>query len=61
MSSERCGECRLGLGTHNTRDPLCEARLTEDQLRARANGCTELSCLYHGVFNIELMRRHEES
>lgn len=20
----RCGECRLGLGTHETADPLCE-------------------------------------
>lgn len=34
--------------------------LTNDRLRARAHGCTELSCLYHGAFNIELMRRDDK-
>lgn len=35
--------------------------LADAQLRSRAGDCTELSCLYHGAFNIELMNRERDT
>ena len=39
-----------------TGDPLF-AGVPDDNLRAAAEGCTELTCLYHGRINAELRRR----
>lgn len=33
--------------------------VSAEDLRANAQGCTELTCLYHGAFNFELHRRGE--
>ena len=35
--------------------PLLER--SDDELRRLNNGCTELSCMYHGAINRELMQR----
>lgn len=37
-------------------DPLFDG-VPDDNLRAAAEGCTELTCLYHGRINAELHRR----
>ena len=39
--------------------PLLER--SDDELRRLTNGCTELSCMYHGLINMELMRRTKEA
>lgn len=33
--------------------------MTPGELRWAAQGCTELTCLYHGAFNAELVKRGE--
>ena len=35
------------------------AGVTDEQLRAMAQGCTEFSCPYHGRINMELRRRRD--
>jgi hypothetical protein len=30
---------------------------SNDELRRLADGCTELTCLYHGAYNAELVAR----
>ena len=38
-------------------DPDDLTTWTDEQLRASAGGCTELSCIYHGQINMERQRR----
>jgi hypothetical protein len=32
--------------------------MTDSELRSMAQGCTELTCVYHGIYNALLRDRH---
>lgn len=59
MTDAQCPDCGVYPAQGEPHLVNCAAvtRWTDDELHTRAQGCTELSCLYHGLINSERIAR----
>lgn len=56
---DQCPDCGVfpGQGERHLASCTAVTRWTDQELHAAADGCTELSCIYHGLVNQERIAR----